>query len=80
MDSIANILTPNIRCKVNARMKEVDNSPLHVELFGKIGEGPIRMNFVIPKALANILVANASKGIRETCWLKSPCSLEGVNP
>jgi hypothetical protein len=61
-------------------MKEVENSPLHVELFGKMGEGPFSMNFVIPKALVNILVANESKGIKETCWLKFPSSLEGVNP
>ena len=65
---------------MNARIKGVDNSPLSGACLGNIGKGPLNMNFVIPNALQNILVANVIKGTKETALLKSPSRLAGVNP
>ena len=42
----------------NVQIKGSDMSPLTGESFGRIGMGPCKKNFVMPKELATILMAN----------------------
>ena len=71
-DSSIKTLTPNIVFKRKVKRKGIDAIPESAEFLGKVDNGPLSWNFVIPKEDDTMLNTKVSKGKGDSSDVESP--------